>query len=81
MEQVLGAHLSPGAQSTSFSFSREWHHFLVVNMKGNDISSGKVLSDYVGSGPPSGTGQSRLLQGMGVLCWAAAGPVYFQASP
>eukprot|EP00069_Balaena_mysticetus_P000780 bmy_03604T0 len=25
-------------------------------MKGNDISSGTVLSDYVGSGPPKGTG-------------------------
>ncbi|KAL6038727.1 hypothetical protein STEG23_008220 [Scotinomys teguina] len=31
---------------------REWHHFLVVSMKGNDVSSGKVLSDYVGSGTP-----------------------------
>ncbi|CAO2587980.1 Phosphatidylethanolamine-binding protein 1 [Lemmus lemmus] len=31
---------------------REWHHFLVVNMKGNDISS-------VGSWPPSGTGLHR----------------------
>ncbi|EDL19812.1 mCG7941, isoform CRA_e [Mus musculus] len=31
----------------------------VVNMKGNDISSGTVLSDYVGSGPPSGTGLHR----------------------
>ncbi|XP_016057102.1 PREDICTED: phosphatidylethanolamine-binding protein 1 isoform X3 [Miniopterus natalensis] len=38
---------------------REWHHFLVVNMKGNDISSGTVLSDYVGSGPPKGTGLHR----------------------
>ncbi|KAH0506379.1 Phosphatidylethanolamine-binding protein 1 [Microtus ochrogaster] len=38
---------------------REWHRFLVVNMKGNDISSGKVLSDYVGSEPPSGTGLHR----------------------
>ena len=35
---------------------REWHRFLVVNLKGNDISSGTVLSDYVGSGPPKGTG-------------------------
>ncbi|KAF3820715.1 hypothetical protein GH733_005260 [Mirounga leonina] len=37
----------------------EWHHFLVVNMKGNNISSGTVLSDYVGSGPPKGTGLHR----------------------
>uniref|UniRef100_A0A3B1J690 Phosphatidylethanolamine binding protein 1 n=1 Tax=Astyanax mexicanus TaxID=7994 RepID=A0A3B1J690_ASTMX len=33
----------------------EWHHFLVVNMKGNDVSSGCVMSDYVGAGPPKGT--------------------------
>ena len=26
-------------------------------MKGNDVSSGCVLSDYVGSGPPKGTGE------------------------
>lgn len=37
--------------------SREWHHFLVVNVKGNDVSSGCVMSDYVGSGPPKGTGE------------------------
>lgn len=37
---------------------REWHHFLVVNMKGNDISSGCVMSDYIGAGPPKGTGES-----------------------
>ncbi|KAK2091703.1 Phosphatidylethanolamine-binding protein 1 [Saguinus oedipus] len=35
---------------------REWYHFLVVNMKGNDISRGKILSNYLGSGPPKTTG-------------------------
>lgn len=39
---------------------REWHHFLVVNMKGNDISSGCVMSDYIGAGPPKGTGESSV---------------------
>ena len=38
---------------------RKWHHFLVVNMKDNGISSVTVLSDYMGSGPPSGTGLQR----------------------
>lgn len=28
-------------------------------MKGNDVSSGCVMSDYVGSGPPKGTGLHR----------------------
>ncbi len=36
---------------------REWHHFLVVNMTGSDITSGCVMSDYVGAGPPKGTGE------------------------
>lgn len=49
----------PNAPSRKDPKFREWHHFLVVNMKGNDISSGTVLSDYVGSGPPSGTGLHR----------------------
>uniref|UniRef100_A0A8D0GBM4 Phosphatidylethanolamine-binding protein 1 n=1 Tax=Sphenodon punctatus TaxID=8508 RepID=A0A8D0GBM4_SPHPU len=38
---------------------REWHHFLVTNMKGNDLSSGCILSDYVGSAPSKGTGLHR----------------------
>ncbi|XP_009950709.1 PREDICTED: phosphatidylethanolamine-binding protein 1 [Leptosomus discolor] len=28
-------------------------------MKGNNVGSGTVLSDYVGSGPPKGTGLHR----------------------
>ena len=48
-----------GAPSRKDPKYREWHHFLVVNMKGNNISSGTVLSDYVGSGPPKGTGLHR----------------------
>ncbi|MEE6503823.1 hypothetical protein FKM82_004972 [Ascaphus truei] len=49
----------PDAPSRKNPKFREWHHFLVVNMKGNDISTGCVLSDYVGSGPPKGTGLHR----------------------
>ncbi|XP_060105452.1 phosphatidylethanolamine-binding protein 1-like [Heteronotia binoei] len=49
----------PDAPSRNNPKFREWHHFLVTNMKGNDISSGRVLSDYVGSGPPKGTGLHR----------------------
>ncbi|XP_077571780.1 phosphatidylethanolamine-binding protein 1 [Stigmatopora nigra] len=49
----------PDAPSRKNPKFREWHHFLVVNMKGNDMSTGVVLSDYVGSGPPQGTGLHR----------------------
>lgn len=29
----------------------------MTNMKGNNVGSGTVMSDYVGSGPPKGTGR------------------------
>ncbi|CAO2593053.1 Phosphatidylethanolamine-binding protein 1 [Lemmus lemmus] len=50
---------NPDAPSRKEPKFRARHHVLVVNMKGNDISSGKVLSDYVSSGPPSDTGLHR----------------------
>lgn len=31
-------------------------------MKGNDVSSGCVKSDYVGSGPPNGTGKNEWMK-------------------
>ncbi|MEE6503822.1 hypothetical protein FKM82_004972 [Ascaphus truei] len=37
----------------------EWHHFLAINVKGNDLSTGCVLTAYVGSGPGKGTGLHR----------------------
>ncbi|XP_034026765.1 phosphatidylethanolamine-binding protein 1 [Thalassophryne amazonica] len=49
----------PDAPSRRNPKFREWHHFLVVNMKGNDVSTGCVMSDYVGSGPPKDTGLHR----------------------
>ncbi|XP_074597776.1 protein D3-like [Brevipalpus obovatus] len=50
---------APSRQDPKF---REWHHWLVVNIPAGsppDISKGKVLSQYVGSGPPEGTGNHR----------------------
>ncbi|XP_063628638.1 protein D3-like isoform X2 [Cydia splendana] len=38
---------------------REWHHWLVGNIPGNNVASGEVLSGYIGSGPPEGTGIHR----------------------
>lgn len=29
---------------------------LVVNVPGNDLSKGDTLSEYIGAGPPEGTG-------------------------
>ncbi|ERL88969.1 protein D2 [Dendroctonus ponderosae] len=49
----------PDAPSRKKPTYREWHHWLVVNVPGSDISKGEVLSGYVGSGPPEKTGLHR----------------------
>ncbi|XP_065287456.1 protein D2-like isoform X2 [Dermacentor albipictus] len=47
---------APSRQSPKY---REWHHWLVVNIPGCNVSEGETLSQYVGSGPPKGTGLHR----------------------
>ncbi|XP_046386495.1 protein D3-like [Ischnura elegans] len=47
---------APSRQDPKF---REWHHWLVGNIPGSDIAAGENLSEYVGSGPPKGTGLHR----------------------
>ncbi|XP_046964377.1 protein D3-like [Vanessa cardui] len=49
----------PDAPSRNEPSLREWHHWLVGNIPGNDVASGETLSQYVGSGPPKGTGLHR----------------------
>uniref|UniRef100_A0A7E4W1A0 Phosphatidylethanolamine-binding protein n=1 Tax=Panagrellus redivivus TaxID=6233 RepID=A0A7E4W1A0_PANRE len=49
----------PDAPSRADPIYREWHHWLVVNIPGNNISQGQVLSEYIGSGPPPKTGLHR----------------------
>ncbi|KAH8343864.1 hypothetical protein KR084_000561 [Drosophila pseudotakahashii] len=49
----------PDAPSRKDPKFREWHHWLVVNIPGNQIENGTVLTAYVGSGPPQGTGLHR----------------------
>lgn len=49
----------PDAPSRTEPKFREWHHWLVVNIPGCDVSHGEVMSDYVGSGPPPKTGLHR----------------------
>lgn len=51
----------PDAPSRSDNKWSEWRHWLVVNITGNDINNGQVLSDYIGSGPPEGTGLHRYI--------------------
>jgi len=55
----------PDAPSRENPKFREWHHWLVGNIpgsdvsKGEDLSKGEILSEYIGSGPPQDTGLHR----------------------
>ncbi|XP_066598716.1 protein D2-like isoform X2 [Prorops nasuta] len=49
----------PDAPSRKEPKFREWHHWLVGNIPGSDILKGDVLSAYIGSGPPEGSGLHR----------------------
>ncbi|XP_011494669.1 PREDICTED: protein D3-like isoform X2 [Ceratosolen solmsi marchali] len=49
----------PDAPSRKEPKYREWHHWLVTNIPGDEVSKGDVLSDYIGSGPPPNTGLHR----------------------
>lgn len=49
----------PDAPSRAEPIYREWNHWLVANIPGNDIAAGETLSEYIGSAPPSGTGFHR----------------------
>nr|WEY07714.1 phosphatidylethanolamine-binding protein [Ephestia kuehniella] len=49
----------PDAPSRAEPTYREWHHWLVGNIPGDNVSAGETLSAYVGSGPPPKTGLHR----------------------
>jgi len=51
----------PDAPSRAEPVNGEFRHWLVVNIPGNDLSSGEVKSEYIGSGPPKGTGLHRYI--------------------
>lgn len=44
---------APSRQNPEF---REAQHWIVVNIPGNNVSKGEVLTEYIGSGAPQGTG-------------------------
>jgi phosphatidylethanolamine-binding protein (PEBP) family uncharacterized protein len=49
----------PDAPSRAKPDKREWHHWLVVNIPGKNVEQGQTLAEYVGSGPPKGSGLHR----------------------
>ena len=51
----------PDAPSRANPTKGEWRHWLVVNISGCDVTGGETLFEYVGSGPPKGTGLHRYI--------------------
>jgi len=49
----------PDAPSRQNPMYREWRHWTVVNIPGNNIADGDTLFEYIGSGPPKDTGLHR----------------------
>ncbi|CAI6348591.1 unnamed protein product [Macrosiphum euphorbiae] len=49
----------PDDPSRAEPTQREWHHWLVGNIPGGNVSLGETLSGYIGSGPPPNIGLNR----------------------
>lgn len=56
--------LDPDAPSRKDPKFREWHHWLVINVPGSDISKGDTIAQYIGSGPPEKTGKNKILKAL-----------------
>ena len=49
----------PDAPTPENPKKREWRHWLVMNIPGNDISSGETCVSYIGAAPPKGSNPHR----------------------
>lgn len=49
----------PDAPSRDDPIRREFRHWLVVNIPGSNLTEGETVFQYIGSGPPKGTGYHR----------------------
>ncbi|XP_037815091.1 phosphatidylethanolamine-binding protein homolog F40A3.3-like [Lucilia sericata] len=54
----------PDAPSRKNPQFREYQHWIVVNIPGNDLNKGEILTAYVGSGPPQVTSCQRMITEM-----------------
>ena len=56
----MRSHFSdPDAPSRKDPKFREWHHWSVVNIPGDNVAKGETVAEYIGAGPPKGTGLHR----------------------
>ena len=49
----------PGAIEGRNQNDKEWHHWIVGNIPGNDVDKGDILTSFFPSGPPKGSGVHR----------------------
>lgn len=53
--------VDPDAPSRKEPSNREYRHWLVVNVKGKDVSSGRTSTVYEGPNPPKDSGSLSVL--------------------
>ena len=53
--------VDPDAPSRKEPKLREILHFMIANIPGTDVAKGDTLAEYIGSGPPQGTGLHRYI--------------------
>lgn len=63
----------PDAPSRENPKMREWQHWLVGNIPGENIEQGHVLTEYVGAAPPDGSGLHRYV----FLIFRQKGKIHF----
>lgn len=49
----------PDAPSRANPTYREFKHWVIVNIPGGKVAQGENLAEFIGSGPPEGTGLHR----------------------
>lgn len=53
--------VDPDAPSRETPTAREICHWLVINIPGNKVADGQTIAEYIGSGPPEGSGLHRYI--------------------
>lgn len=51
--------VDPDAPSRKDPIYSQVLHWLIVNIPGNEVSKGEIKCEYLGTGPPRGSGKQR----------------------
>ncbi|XP_063389036.1 protein D2-like [Cydia fagiglandana] len=70
------AMIDPDTPSPEVPKFREFNHWLVANVPGDNVTAGETLTTYFGPTPPPGTGLHRYV----VLVYQQTGKLYFDES-